>query len=216
MSQRSKVVIKGFEAKYYDELLNILSLWQYPRFIKNVINNETEIRPQDNIAELGVGNGRNAILFAKRANKGKIIGFDISDDMIEKAKRKTKNFENIEIIKHSILEVYPKEYKNFFDIAFISFVFHGLEDDEKEKMLENLKEILKPGGRFYILDYNQIDLQKTPFYYRFFIKKLECPLAEEFLSYPLVENLRKHNFVLKNKYLHFKNLISYWEFVFTP
>ena len=216
MSERSRVVIRGFEARYYDELLNLLSLWQYPRFIKHVIGNETEVHEGDKIAELGVGNGRNAILFAKRVKeKGSVVGFDISVDMIEKAQKKTKNFSNITILRHNILEPYPEQYENFFDIAFISFVFHGLEDYEKEEMLKHLKKILKPGGRFYILDYNQIDFKKAPFYYRFFIKNLECPLAFEFLSYPLVDTLKKHNFVLKNRYFHFKDLISYSEFVYT-
>ncbi len=214
MSERSKVVIRGFEAKYYDELLNVLSLWQYPRFIKHIINRETNVNKGDKVAELGVGNGRNAILFANIVqDTGKVVGFDISEDMIEKARKKTKNFSNIEIVHHSILEPYPEKYRNFFDIAFISFVFHGLEDYEKDSMLENLKMILKPAGRFYILDYNQVDIEKTPFYYRYFIKKLECPLALEFLSYPLDENLKKHGFVLTKRYLHFKNLLSYSEFV---
>ena len=217
MSERSKVVIRGFEAKYYDELLNILSLWQYPRFIKHIINNETDVKPGYNVAELGVGNGRNAILFAHRVgNRGKEVGFDISEDMIEKARRKTGKFSNIEIVHHSILEPYPEKYRNFFDIAFISFVFHGLEDYEKEEMLKQLKTILKPDGKFYILDYNQTDINDTPFYYRYFITKLECPLALEFLSYPLEEELKKHGFVLTNKHLHFKNLLAYSEFTYRP
>ena len=217
MSERSKVVITGFEAKYYDELLNILSFFQYPKFIKRVIFEETDVKSGSNIAELGVGNGRNAILFAQKTGKdGKVVGFDISDDMIDKAKRKTKKYPNIEIVKHSILESYPSKYENFFDVAFISFVFHGLEDYEKERMLENLKFILKKGAKFYILDYSQTDINKTPFYYRFFIKKLECPLALEFLSYNLDENLKKHGFVLTKRHFHFKNLISYSEFTYLP
>ncbi len=217
MSERSKVVITGFEAKYYDELLNILSLFQYPRFIKRVIFEETDVKNGSNIAELGVGNGRNAILFSqKTGDKGKVVGFDISDDMIEKARKKTQKYPNIEIIKHNILKPYPGKYKNFFDIAFMSFVFHGLEDYEKEKMLENLKVIIKKGAKFYILDYAQTNIENTPFYYRFFIKHLECPLALEFLSYNLDENLKKHGFILTNRHFHFKNLISYSEYTFLP
>ncbi len=217
MSERSRVVITGFEAKFYDELLNILSFYQYPRFIKKVIFEETMVDEGNKIAELGVGNGRNAILFAKRTgNKGKVVGFDISDDMIEKAKKKTEKYPNIEIVKHSILKPYPEKYHNFFDIAFISFVFHGLEDYEKDKMLENLGRILKKGGRFYILDYAQTDINNTPFYYKFFIRKLECPLAEEFLSYNLEENLKRHGFVLTRKYFHFKKLLAYSEFTYSP
>lgn len=217
MSKRSKVVIKGFEAKFYDELLNTLTLWQYPKFIWRIINKETEIENGDKVAELGVGNGRNAILFSERVGaRGKVVGFDISKDMIEKALKKTKRFPNIEIVHHSILKPYPKKYHNFFDITFTSFVFHGLEDEEKEEMLKHLTTILKPNGKFYVLDYNQIELEKTPFYYKYFIKKIECPLASEFLSYPIETELRKHGLILKKKYTHFKNLIAYSEFVYSP
>ncbi len=207
------VVITGWEAKYYDELLDFVTLFQYGKFIRNLMWKETSVTPDSRVAELGVGNGRNAILLAQRVKE--VVGFDISPDMLEKARKKTEKYRNIRIVEKDIREKFEEEYENYFDAALIALAFHGFRDEDKEKIFENVKYILKPGGKFYILDYNQMDYSRAPFYFKILIDKFECPLAEKFLSYPLKDMAEKHGFKMRKKREYVKRLFQYTELTLT-
>ncbi len=210
---RVSVVITGFEAKFYDEMLDIITLFQYGKFIRNLMYRETHVERGFRIAELGVGNGRNAIILSERVGpEGRIVGFDISPDMLEKARKKTKSMGNIVIEKHDIREDFPAKYTNHFDVSLIALAFHGFTPGDRARIFENVRKILKKGGRFYILDYNQIDYSKAPFYFKILIDKFECPLAEEFLSYPLQSEAEKHGFIMTKKREYVKGLFQYTEF----
>jgi len=205
------VVITGLEARFYDEMLDIVTLFQYGRFIKKLMYEETEVEPGYRVAELGVGNGRNAILLAQRVGeRGLVIGFDISEDMLKKARKKTEGYGNIKIVKHDIRNDF--EYENYFDVALIALAFHGFTPQDRAKIMGNVRKILKDGGKFYILDYNQMDYSKAPFYFKILIDKFECPLAEEFLSYDLVGEAERYGFTLTKKREYVKGLFQYSEF----
>ncbi len=191
-SPRSKVEIKGLEAKFYDQLLDIVTLGQYPRLLKRIFS-LMDIKPGYSIIDLGSGTGRNACYMLKKAGRdARLVGLDINEEMIKKARKKCRDFPNAEFINMRIEETLP--FRQEFDIAFISFVLHGFENFDKEKIVENVRKALKPGGKFYIFDYAEFDVDVAPFYVKFFIRKLECPLAEEFINLDLKEFLRKFEF----------------------
>ncbi len=191
-SPRSKVEVKGFEARFYDQLLDLLTLGQYPRLLRKVFS-QMSIAEGDSIIDLGSGTGRNACYMLKKAGRNaRLVGLDINEDMIKKARKKCRDYPNAEFINMRIEEPIP--FESEFDIAFISFVLHGFEDYDRVKIVKNVSKALKPGGRFYIFDYNEFDVDKAPFYVRFFIRKLECPLAEEFINLDLKKFLAGFGF----------------------
>jgi ubiquinone/menaquinone biosynthesis C-methylase UbiE len=57
----SKVEIQGFTAKFYDNLVNFVTLGGYSIFIKKAIKS-MNINPNDKIIDFGAGTGRNALL----------------------------------------------------------------------------------------------------------------------------------------------------------
>ena len=87
--------------------------------------------------------------------------------------------DNVEFINARIEENIG--YENYFDKAFISFVLHGFENDDKEKIVSNVYKALKHGGEFFILDYAHTDMEKVVGIFKFFLNKIECPLAYEFV-----------------------------------
>lgn len=176
----SKVEVTGFEARHYDKLMNVLTLGSYPLFIRKAIK-KMNIKPDDKILDMGCGTGRNSCLMAKYLSEnGSIIGLDIGDEMIENFEKKCHRFSNVMVQKRRIEE--PLPFEGEFDKIFISFVFHGFPDDKKEFIVKNAKKALKKGGEFYILDYNEFDLEEKPFLIRKGFKKVECPLAFDFIK----------------------------------
>jgi demethylmenaquinone methyltransferase/2-methoxy-6-polyprenyl-1,4-benzoquinol methylase len=188
----SKVEVQGFEAKYYDTLLNVLTFGVYSSFIKRVVK-DMNISPEDKILDMGAGTGRNALLMHKYLNeKGKIVGFDISPDMIRQFKARTVNIPNIELREQRIDVPFETEEK--FDKVFISFVIHGFPHEVRLKVIQNAFNSLKPGGQFIILDFAEFKIKEMPFYARFVFTTVECKYAFDFVERNWKEILAENGF----------------------
>jgi len=201
----SQVEVKGFEAKHYDKLMNIITLGWYPKFIKQVIK-DLDLKPGERVADFGAGTGRNALLMHPYIeSSGAIVGFEIGEEMKAQFLEKTENVKNIILNRNSILEE-PK-HEAIFDRIFISFVFHGFTQENREKILANSFKLLKKGGKLAILDFNEFNVDSAPFYIRFGIRVLECPLAEDFINRDLKLMLQEHGFENCRELKYFKNYL---------
>jgi len=189
---RSKVEIGPAGARYYDLFLNVLSLGQYSHFIKRIVD-RMSINPGQSILDLGSGTGKNDCFMAEKVGShGRILGLDISDEMISRARERCRGYSNVIFEKQRIELSLP--YKEEFDKVFISFVLHGFEDDQKVGIIHNAYRALKPGGTFYILDYAEFDIDRMWFPLRWAFARWECQLAVEFLKLDIKEMLRSQGF----------------------
>jgi demethylmenaquinone methyltransferase/2-methoxy-6-polyprenyl-1,4-benzoquinol methylase len=187
----SKVEVKGFEARHYDFMMNLISMGSYSFFIRQVVK-EMNIQPQDKIMDLGCGSGRNICLMTKYlSDQGKILGLDIGSEMLEQAQSRCKKYPNVEFKNLRIDEVLP--YENEYDKVFIAFVLHGFVQEKRLQIIENARLALRPGGKFIILDYNEFDLKQASLLARFAFK-VECPLATDFISRDIKGILREQGF----------------------
>ena len=176
----SKVELQGFIAKFYDTILNTISFGVYSNFIKNAIES-IEINANDKLLDFGAGTGRNALLMNRYlSTEGKIIGLEISDEMIEQFNQKFNNISNINIIKKRIDK--PFELDEKFDKVFISFVIHGFPHEVRREIIKNVFSNLKEGGEFVILDFNEFIVKKMPFYTRIPFTTIECKYAFDFVE----------------------------------
>jgi len=179
-SARSKVEIGPAGARYYDLFLNLLSLGMYSHFIKWVVG-KMGINPGQSILDLGSGTGKNDCFMAEKVgSQGRIMGLDISNEMLARAWKRCRGYPNVVFEKQRIELSLP--YEEEFDKVFISFVLHGFEDDQKVGIISNAYRALKVGGSFYILDYAQFDIDRMWFPLRWAFARWECQLAVEFLK----------------------------------
>jgi len=186
----SKVEVSGFEAKYYDTLMNVITLGWYPSFIRRVIA-DLELKRGDRVLDFGAGTGRNALLMREYVGEeGRIVGLEIGEEMQRQFLHKTSAFSNISLENRRIDE--PLPYENAFDMVFISFVLHGFIQEKRDAIIANAARALKPGGIFAILDYNNFDIESAPAWIRFAIRKVECPLAEDFIHRDTRRMLETH------------------------
>jgi len=191
-SARSKVEIGPAGACYYDLFLNLLSLGQYSHFIKGVVD-KMGIKPGQSIIDLGSGTGKNDCYMAEKVgSQGRIMGLDISNEMLARAWKRCRGYPNVIFEKQRIELSLP--YKDEFDKVFISFVLHGFEDDQKVGIISNAYRALKVGGSFYILDYAQFDIDRMWFPLRCAFARWECQLAMEFLKLDIKGMLRAQGF----------------------
>jgi ubiquinone/menaquinone biosynthesis C-methylase UbiE len=188
----SKVEVVGAEARYYDLLMNVITGGTYPFFIRRVIR-DMRIRPADAILDLGAGSGRNACLMARYlSGEGRIVGLDIGPEMLEQARRRCQHLPNVTFEKRRVEESLP--YQGAFDKVFISFVLHGFVQEDRLRIVDNVHRALRPGGQFLILDYDEFEPEQSVWPVRFAFRRIECPLATDFVRRNWRAVLREQGF----------------------
>jgi arsenite methyltransferase len=109
------------------------------------------IKPGDTVVDLGSGAGIDILLAAKKAGPGgRVIGIDMTDEMIAKAKVNIaeSGLSNVEVRK-GIIEELPVESSSVDWV--ISNCVINLSPD-KPKVFAEVARVLRPGGRMLVSD----------------------------------------------------------------
>ena len=176
----SEVEVRGFLARHYDLLMNLMTLGYYPFFLRKALG-FMDVKPGDRILDLGAGTGRNdALLLPRVGPEGRIVGLDIGREMMEGFRKRFARVSNVEIREQRI-DV-PFRLGERFDHVLISFVLHGFPHEVRSRILENARDHLREGGSLWLLDYNEFVLGESPWYLRWAFKKMECPYAFDFIE----------------------------------
>jgi len=141
----------------------------YQGFEQSILNRVHErinryVKRNDLVIDATIGNGKDTVTLAKMVPNGKVFGFDIQKDAIQKTKKalekeKLTNFELFQIGHEHMIEVL-KNYQN--KISFIVFNLGYLPGGDKnitttvettKKALENAQKLLNQKGKILITVY---------------------------------------------------------------
>ncbi|PKA82328.1 demethylmenaquinone methyltransferase/2-methoxy-6-polyprenyl-1,4-benzoquinol methylase [Ulvibacter sp. MAR_2010_11] len=149
---KKKQVEKMFDtiSGNYDGLNRVISLGTDTSWRKKVLKMVAERHP-NSILDIATGTGDLAIQFAEKINASRIVGLDLSEGMLEMARKKvtgTPLNDKIEFIKGD------SEALDFVDGSFeVITVSFGIRNFENlEKGLSEIYRVLAPGGLFIILE----------------------------------------------------------------
>jgi ubiquinone/menaquinone biosynthesis C-methylase UbiE len=115
-----------------------------------------KIRPGSTVADIGAGVGYFTWRLAERVGpQGVVYGVDIQQEMLDQLKEnmRERHLANVRPVLGSIDD--PKLARDSFDLVLLVDVYH--EFSEPEKMLDHIRESLKPGGRLVLLEYRGED-----------------------------------------------------------
>jgi len=201
----SKVEVKGFEARHYDTLMNLITFGWYPSFIRRAIA-DIGLKSGDEVLDFGAGTGRNTLLMHEHiGNSGKVTALEIGPEMQEQFRKKTASCPNIEL--HDLRIDKPLPFQEEYDVVFISFVLHGFIQEKRNTIIQNAYNALKPAGRFAILDYNNFNVNKAAWYAKYALRKAECPLAEDFINRDTKQMHESFGFSNFKEHFYFKNYL---------
>jgi len=131
-----------------------------------------KLKPGDKVLDLGCGAGWASRLMAKavddREKPGQVIGLDVSDEMIRRAREGSRDFDNLMFVIGSAQQI-PWE-ENFFDkvLSVESFYYYA----DQDRALAELFRVMAPQGELYIL----INLYRDNPYSRMWVDELKVPV----------------------------------------
>ncbi len=201
----SEVEVRGFLARHYDFLMNLMTLGYYPFFLRKALG-FMDVKPGERILDLGAGTGRNDAILARWVGpEGRILGLDIGEEMMAAFRKRFAGVPNVEIREQRI-DV-PFDLGERFDKVLISFVLHGFPHKVRPVVLENVRTHLRPGGSFFLLDYNEFTLSELPWFHRTAFKRMECPYAFDFIERDWKAILKEAGFEPAGEKLFFRKMV---------
>jgi ubiquinone/menaquinone biosynthesis C-methylase UbiE len=147
------------------------------------------VKPGQKVLDLGCGAGWASRLLAQLvgggARPGQVVGLDVSDEMIRRARANSAEFDNVLFVVGSALQI-PWE-ENFFDkvLSVESFYYYA----DQDRALDELFRVLAPKGELYIL----INLYKDNHYSLRWVEELKVPVQAR-SEQEYIELLRDHGY----------------------
>jgi len=140
-------------APYYDFLNRFLSLGIDTIWRKKMIAELNKKQPKV-VMDMATGTGDVALEIAKRTDATRIVGVDLSPQMLEIGKKKVKKAG-----KEQLIEMYVGDSENLsfetntFDGVTVAFGVRNYEN--LEKGLQEMNRVLKPGGELVVLEFSR-------------------------------------------------------------
>jgi len=154
-------------------------IWKKINILKYFLSPE-KIDKEFRILELGSGTGEYTKLLSQNYPNAKIIGIDISKEMINIAKRKCAGCKNVTFKVESVYKV--KEKDESFDLVCGFYTLHHLKI---KSTIKEIRRVLKDGGMVYFCEPNILN----PIVYLIkkikFIKKMVGDSPDEWAINPL-------------------------------
>ena len=143
-------VMSGF----YD-LLDVIYFRKYETSPRKVVFDT--IGKKDNVLDLCTGTATNAIAIAKKNPNSKIVGVDLSKDMLVVAREKV-NKENLANVRLYRMDATQMNFKDeSFDKVLLSLVLHETDEELAKKIIKETMRVMKPDGELVVTEWERSD-----------------------------------------------------------
>jgi ubiquinone/menaquinone biosynthesis C-methylase UbiE len=119
---------------------------------RRLLLNQAHLRPGDRVLDIGCGTGTLAVLLTQSNPDVQVFGLDPDAKALGRAAHKAQKQQLAVVFDQGFADALPYPTASF-DTVLSSFMLHHLETDVKEKMLREVRRVLKPGGLFHLLDF---------------------------------------------------------------
>jgi arsenite methyltransferase len=160
------------------------------RYITEQTIRHMDLHPGERVLDLGCGTGWATRLLARLVGEGptgsgQVVGLDVSDEMVRRARAQSKEFENVMYVWGSADKIPWQE--NYFDkvLSVESFYYYP----DQERALAELFRVMAPQGKLFIL----INLYTDNHYSLRWVKELKVPVHVRSEA-EYVELIKQHGF----------------------
>src|SRR5437899_2745102 len=106
-----------------------------------------QLAPADNVLDVGCGAGWLSRRLAKLVPQGRVVGMDVSDEMIRRARCASVDFENLIFVTGEVEEI-PWEPNFFSHVISVESAYYW---PDSVAGIREIFRVLKPGGSAWIL-----------------------------------------------------------------
>ena len=138
-------------ARWYDLFGRVISLGRDKAIRENLIELAAPALGEK-ARDVGCGTGTLALALKSSVGTGEVHGIDASPEMIEVAREKAAKASSDIDFRVALIEAIPFPDATF-DLVTSSLMLHHLPDDLKRTGLDEIRRVLKPGGRFMAMDF---------------------------------------------------------------
>jgi len=132
----------------YDPLVSLMGFDRARQELVAAAN----VEPGHHILDIGCGTGTLVVKLKLQYPSGQVVGIDPDPKVLRRARIKaTRAAVSVQLDPGFADELPYKEES--FDHVFSSFMFHHLEEQERENMLREVLRVLRAGGSFHLLDF---------------------------------------------------------------
>lgn len=111
-------------------------------------------RIRGSVLDVGCGTGENALYLAQRGHY--VWGVDLVESAIEQARHKARERAlDARFFELDALEL--PELDRIFDTVVDSGLFHVFDDEDRERYVQMLGQVLRPGGRYVVLCFSDLE-----------------------------------------------------------
>lgn len=150
MSQREFLPAAGRDVflPLYDPLVSLMG---FGRAGQELID-QANIQSGHSVLDIGCGTATLVVKLKRRYPDVQVVGLDPDAKALQRARKKVMRAGLSVQLDHGFADELPYEERSF-DRVFSSFMFHHLEEPERERTAREVLRVLKPGGSFHLLDF---------------------------------------------------------------
>jgi len=138
-------------ARWYDLFGRIVSFGR-DKAVRETLIELAAPAPGEQVLDVGCGTGTLAMALASRVGRGRVHGLDASTEMIEVARKKAATAGSEIDFQVGLIEAIAFPDATF-DLVTTSLMLHHLPDDLKRSGLDEIRRVLKLGGRLVMVDF---------------------------------------------------------------
>jgi ubiquinone/menaquinone biosynthesis C-methylase UbiE len=165
MARRSRQFIPALRYDVLTRLYDpVVALTTRERGFKTRLLEHARIKDGESVLDLACGTGTLAIAVKASAPKAKVAGLDADPAILSRARRKAKDAGVKLELTHGVSTELPYDDRSF-DVVLTSLFFHHLTDEAKADSAEEIRRVLRLGGRLLVADWGrpQDPLMRTMF-----------------------------------------------------
>jgi ubiquinone/menaquinone biosynthesis C-methylase UbiE len=140
----------AFTKRAFDFLAPFYNVMTLPLVrVRNQVVDFVSADQGSTVLDVATGTGQQAFAFAKRGYN--VIGVDLTESMLEIARRDNKDG----YVKFEAADATRLRFEaNSFDVSCVSFALHDMPPKIREKILQEMVRVTRPGGIMVIVDYD--------------------------------------------------------------